>query len=138
MPGNFSSKRADHGELPLKHPQIDKLLDRIHFVKNYKSELYNLVALPKSKSETCIADAMRLSCNLAYMIAQCMPTNKNKDCTFKDFKKAGKASFEHRWNNHKHCGLWYQARSWMEEEKVEGKGKYQDKVKMKKSTIING
>ncbi len=59
------------------------------------------MALSKSKRETCKADAMRLSRNLAYMIAQCTPTSDNKDCTFEDFDKAGKASFEHHWNNHK-------------------------------------
>jgi hypothetical protein len=97
-----------------KRYEIDKLLDPIHFGKNYKSKLYNLMALSKSKSEICKADAMRLSHNLAYMIAQCTPTSKNTDCTFKDFKTAGKASFEHHWNNHKHCSLWCQAKSWME------------------------
>jgi hypothetical protein len=61
------------------------------------------------------------------MICQRKPTRNNKDCTFKDFQKAGEASFEHHWNNHEHCGSWCQAKSWMEEEKVTGKGKYRDK-----------
>jgi hypothetical protein len=64
---------------------------------------------------------------LRYMIGQHKPTRDNKDCTFEDFKKAGEASFEHHWNNHEHCGLWCQAKSWTEEEKVKGKRKYRDK-----------
>jgi hypothetical protein len=123
-PGHVGSKKTDNRELPLEHPEIDKLSDPIHHVKNCKSELYNLVTLAKSKSETCKADAMRLSRNLAYMIAPCIPTSHNKNCTFEDTEKAGEASFEHHWKNHKHCGLWCQAKSWTEEEKVKGKGKY--------------
>jgi hypothetical protein len=61
------------------------------------------------------------------MIGQHKPTRDNKDCTFEDFQRAGEASFEHHWNNHGHCGLWCQAKSWTEEEKVKGKRKYQDK-----------
>jgi hypothetical protein len=81
-PGHLGLKKTDDGELPLEYPEIDKLLDPIHYVKNYKSKLYNLVALAKSKSETCKADTMRLSRNLAYMIAQCTPNGDNKGCTF--------------------------------------------------------
>ncbi len=106
---------------------MDTNLDPIHNVKNYKGEIYIQVALPKSKSEICKADAMRLSRNLAYMIAPCIPTSHNKNCTFEDTEKAGEASFEHHWKNHEHCGLWCQAKSWTEEEKVKGKGKYRDK-----------
>jgi hypothetical protein len=58
---------------------------------------------------------------------QYAPTRYNKDCTFEDFVKAGEASFKHHWNNHEHCGSWCQAKSWTEEEKVKGKGKYQNK-----------
>jgi hypothetical protein len=67
---NLGKKKEDHGELPMDLPAIDKLLDPIQFIKTYKSKLYNLVTLAKSKSKTCKADAMRLSMNLAYMIAQ--------------------------------------------------------------------
>jgi hypothetical protein len=157
-PGHLGAKKTDSRELPLEDPEIEKYSDRIHYVKNYKSELYIQVALPKSKSETCKADGMRLSRNLSYMLGQCTPTRDNKDCTFDDlvkageasfghhwnnhctpardnkdcifddFVKAGEASFEHQYNNHEHCGcLWCQAKSWTEEEKVKGKGKYRDK-----------
>ena len=105
----------------MSHPPIEKLSDPIHFIKNYKSELYNLVALAKSKSATCKADAMRLSRNLAYMIAQHTPGRENKNCTFDKFETAAKASFEHHWNNHEHCGLWCQAKSWTTEEKTKSK-----------------
>jgi hypothetical protein len=86
------TSKAEHWELPLAHPEIEKLSDPIHYVKNYKSKLYNLVALAKSNSETCNAEAMRLSQNLAYMIAQCTPMSDSKDCTFKAFEKAGEAT----------------------------------------------
>jgi hypothetical protein len=63
--GTLGAKKGAHGELPIDHPVIEKLSDPIHYVKNYKSELYNLVMISKGKSETCKADAMRLSQNLA-------------------------------------------------------------------------
>ena len=50
--GNLGPKKDDHGELPIDHPTIEKLSDPIHFIKNYKSELWSLVALSKSKSNT--------------------------------------------------------------------------------------
>jgi hypothetical protein len=100
------------------HPEIEKLSDPI------QSEMHNLVDLPKSKGETCKADAMRLSCNLAYMIAQCTTSiSVNMDCTFEAYEKAGKASFEYHWNIHTHCGLWCQTKPWTEEEKLKGKEK---------------
>jgi hypothetical protein len=123
-PGRLGSKKNDMGELPLEHPEIVKHSDVNHFTKNYKGELFLQVAMPKSNSKTCKADAMRLSRNLSYMINQCKPTRYNKDCTFEDFQIAGEASFEHHWNKHKHCGFWRQAKLWTEEEKVKGKGKY--------------
>jgi hypothetical protein len=90
----------------LTRSRLTNLSDPIHYVKNYKSDLYNLVALGKSKSESCNADAMRLSCSLAYMTARCTSSSENKDCTFEDFEKAVEASFEHHWNkNHKQT-LW--------------------------------
>ncbi len=101
--GRLGAKKPDHGELPLDHPFITKLSDPIHYVKNYKSELYQLVNLAKGKSETCKADAMRLSLNLAYMIAQQSPGMGKEDNTFEKFQNAGEASFEHHWNNHGHC-----------------------------------
>jgi hypothetical protein len=45
---------------------------------------------------------MRLSRNLAYMIAQHTPRFDKVDCTVKKFETAGEASFEHHWNNHEH------------------------------------
>jgi hypothetical protein len=126
-PRRLGLKKNYKGELPIEHPEIVKHSDVTYFTKNYKGELFLQVAMHKSKSETCKADAMKLSQNLWYMIGQCKPTRDNKDCTFEDFQKAGEASFEHHWNNHEHCGLWCQAKSWTEEEKVKGKGKYQDK-----------
>jgi hypothetical protein len=68
--GNLGGKRPDSGVLPLEHPYIIKHSDPIHYIKNYKGEIYIQVYLPKSKSETCKADAMRLSRNLSYMIKQ--------------------------------------------------------------------
>ena len=91
--------------------------------------------MPKSKSETCKADAMRLSRNLRYMIGQHKPTGDNKDCTFEDFKKAGEASFEHHWNNHEHCGEWCQAISWTAQEKKEKKANFRDKDKNPKEYV---
>jgi hypothetical protein len=131
-PRTLGSKQPDNGKLPLDHPPIEKLSGPIHYVKNYKSELYKLVDLLKKKSETCKADAMRLSCNLAYKIPQHTPSLGKEDCTFKKFKTAGEASFEHHWNNHKHCGEWCQAKTWTEEEKIQNKGKFRDKIKNKK------
>jgi hypothetical protein len=61
-------------------------------IRANSSKLYNLVALAKSNSETCNADAMRLSQYLAFMIAQCTPMSDSKDCTFKAFEKAGEAT----------------------------------------------
>jgi hypothetical protein len=125
-PGTLGRLKGDHGVLPLDHPAIKKLSDPIHYIKNYKSELYNLVKMPKSKSETCKADAMRLSRNMAYMCAQNIPGTP--DSTFEKFEIAGEASFEHHWNNHEFCGPWCQAKSWTEEEKLKKKNKYRDKV----------
>jgi hypothetical protein len=131
--GNLGSKKDDHGELPIEHPTIDLLSDPIHYVKSYKSELYNLVTLSKKKSETCKADATRLSRNFAYMIAQHTPgSGLEEDCTFDKFCCAGKASFEHHWNNHQFCGDWCQAKRWNKEQKEELKHKYRDKVRNKK------
>jgi hypothetical protein len=130
--GNLGAKKSDHGELPLDHPPIQKLSDPIHFVKNYKSEIYKLVVMGDSKSETCKADAMRLSRNLAYMLAQNSPQNGKEDCTFEKFMLAGEASFEHHWNNHVHCGEWCQAIAWTDEEKEEKKGKFRDKERNSK------
>jgi hypothetical protein len=50
--------------------------------------------LSKGKSKTCKADAMRLSRNLAYMLAQFKPGNEN--CTFEQFCIAAQAAFEKR------------------------------------------
>jgi hypothetical protein len=61
------------------------------------------------------------------MCAQHAPGNE--DCTFEKFKIAGKASFEHHWNNHQFCGAWCQAKGWNEEEKKKYKHKYRDKVR---------
>jgi hypothetical protein len=95
---------------------IDKLLDPIHFVKNYKSELYTLVALAKKNSETCKGDAVRLSRNLSYTMAQYAPTQgTDPHYTFDNFVNAGKASFEHHWNNHQYCGDWCKPKKWTEE-----------------------
>jgi hypothetical protein len=104
-PGGLGSKKNDKGELLIEHPVIVKYSDISHFTKNYQGELFIQVAMSKSKSETCKANATRLSQNLRYMIGQHKPTRDNKDCTFKDFKKAAEASFKHHWNNHGHCGL---------------------------------
>jgi hypothetical protein len=101
--GKLGKIEPDLGELPLDHLFITKHFDPIHYVKNYKGGLFVLVYLPKGKSETCKADALPLSRNLAYMLKQQMA---NDDCAFKDFMKAGEASFEHHWNNHEHCGEW--------------------------------
>jgi hypothetical protein len=107
-----------------------KLSDPIHYVKNYKGELYTQVNMPKKKNETCKADAMRLSHNLAYMLAQHTPSKDG--CTFEKFETAGEASFEHHWNNHEHCGEWCQTKKWTEEEKIQKKGKFRDKIKNKR------
>jgi hypothetical protein len=65
--GNLGKIKPDLGELPLDHPFITKHSDPIYHVKNYKGELFVLVFLPKGKSETCTAVALRLSWNLAYI-----------------------------------------------------------------------
>jgi hypothetical protein len=80
--GNLGGKRPDSGVLPLEHPYITKNSDPNHYVKNYKSEQYQLVHLPKLKSETCKADAMQLSWNLSYMMKQQRLGRGNKNCTF--------------------------------------------------------
>jgi hypothetical protein len=131
-PGTLGSKKPDNGELPLDHPPIKKLSDPIHYVKNYNSELYKLVYLLKKKSLTCKADTMRLSCDLAYTVAQHTPGFGKEDCTFKKFETADEASFEHGWDNHEHCGKWCQAKTRTEEEKIQKKGKFRDKIKNKK------
>jgi hypothetical protein len=130
--GNLGKIKPDLGELPLDHPFITKHSDPIHYVKNYKGELFVLVYLPKGKSETCKADALRLSPNLAYMLKQQIAKD---DCTFEDFMKAGEASFKHHWNNDEHCGEWCQAISWTAEEKEEKKGKFRDKEKNPKEYV---
>jgi hypothetical protein len=88
-PGCLGSKKNDKGELSIQHPVMVKYSDINHFTKNYQGELFIQDAMPKSKSETCKADAMRLSRNLRYIIGQHKPTRDTKDCTFEDFKKAG-------------------------------------------------
>ena len=77
--GNLGTKKPDNGELPMDYPDIEKLADPIHFVKNYKSALWKLVELGKGKSETCKADhALRLSRNMAYMLVQHIPNSDGK------------------------------------------------------------
>ena len=48
--GNLGRMKPDKGELPLDHPFITKHSDLIHYVKNYKGELFVLVYLTKRKS----------------------------------------------------------------------------------------
>jgi hypothetical protein len=81
-PGPLGPKQPDNRELSLDHLPMEKLSNPIHYIKNYKGELYKLVDLLKMESETCKADAMRLSRNLAYMIAQNTPGFGKEDCTF--------------------------------------------------------
>jgi hypothetical protein len=102
VPGRLGSKKDDHGLLSIAHPVIEKLSDPIHYFKNYKSEQYVLVNAPKKKSLTCKVDVIRLSRNLAYMLAQYKQGTEN--CTFKKFQRAAKASFQHHWNHHQFCG----------------------------------
>jgi hypothetical protein len=125
--GCLGTKKGDHGELPLEHPPVEKLSDPIHFVKNYKTALWDLAEMSMLKSETCKVDAVRLSRNMAYMLAQKAPSEKNGDISFEDFCKAGDASFEHHWNNHEFCGDWCAAKSYTEEEKQKFKNKYRNK-----------
>jgi hypothetical protein len=80
-------RKDDFSLLPLDHPEIKKLS-----VKNYKTELYLLVKLAKSNSQTCKADVLCLSRDLAYMLAQHQPDQPG--ATFESFEKAGLASFE--------------------------------------------
>jgi hypothetical protein len=91
--GNLGKVKPDLGELPLDHPFITKYSDPIHYAKNYKGELFMLVYLPKGKSETCKADALRLSRNLAYMLKQQIAKD---DCTFEDFMKADEDTSFHQ------------------------------------------
>jgi hypothetical protein len=112
----LGSKKTDHGELSLDNPAIDKLSDPIHYLKNYKSELYLLVNAPTKISERCKANVMRLSRgNPAYMCSQHKPGSP--DSTFNFFEVAGKASFEHYWNNHQFCGDWCQAKLWNKDQR---------------------
>jgi hypothetical protein len=90
--------------------------------------LYVWVNASKAKSQTCKADAMRLSRNLAYMLAQYKRGTEH--CTFEKFQKAVKASFQHHWNDHQFCSSWCQgAKDWTEEEKEKNKNKFRDKEK---------
>jgi polyhydroxyalkanoate synthesis regulator phasin len=135
IPGRLGPKKDDHGELPLDHPEIEKLADPIHYVKSYKSNLYVLVSASKTKSQTCKADAMRLSRNLAYMLAQYKRGTEN--CTFEKFEIAAKASFEHHWNDHQYCGSWCQAKNWSAEEKEKTRTDTETKNSIKKNTCSN-
>ena len=123
--GNLGSKKDDFGMLPLLHPEIEKQSDPGHYVKNYQGELYVWVHAAKGKSQTCKADAMRLSRNLSYMLKQYQ--RGTEKCTFEKFETAAKASFEHHWNNHEFCGSWCQAKDWNGEEKEKHKNKYRNK-----------
>jgi hypothetical protein len=86
------SKKHDHAVLPLDQSEIEKLLDLIHYVKNYKSKLNVLVNAPKATSETHKVDEIRLSRNLTYMCAQMTP--ETEGCTFETFQITGRASFD--------------------------------------------
>ncbi len=123
--GRLGSKKDDHGMLPLKHPELDKLSDPGHFVKNYKGELYVWVGAAKAKNQTCKANSMRLSRNLSYMLEQYKRGTAN--CTFEKFERAAKASFKHHWNDHQFCGSWCKAKDWNEMEKDKFKNKYRNK-----------
>ena len=127
--GCLGAKKSDLWVLPLEHPKMDHLSDPLHYVKSYKTELYTLAYSKKAHSETCKADAMRLSRNLAYMVAECTPGTGQGELTFEKFQKAGEASFEHHWNNHLHCGSWCQPKKWSAEEREKNKHKYRDKLK---------
>jgi hypothetical protein len=106
--GRLGAKKDDNGILPMVHPAIEKFSDPIQYVKTYKSKFYVWVNASKAKSQTCKADAMRLSQNLAYMLAQYKRGTEH--CTFEEFQKAAKASFQHHWNDHQFCGSWCQAK----------------------------
>ena len=80
----------------------------------------------KGLSDTHQADAMRLSRNLTYRMAQ--KTRGMPDSTFEKFVTAGKASIKHHWHNHKHCGSWCQAKAWTTNEAIKKIGKYRNKV----------
>jgi hypothetical protein len=70
------------------------------------------IALVSAESETCKVEALRLSRNLAYMVAQHTPGLGTGELTFKKYEKAGEVRFEHHWNNHEHCSSWCHAKSW--------------------------
>jgi hypothetical protein len=124
--GSLGPKKDDHGMLPFDNPAIEKLSDRIHYGKNYKSELYAWVNASKAKSQTCKMDAMRLSWNFAYMLAHYKCGTKN--CTFEKLPRP--ASNTTGWNDHQLCGSWWcQAKDWIEEEKEKFKSKFRDKEK---------
>jgi hypothetical protein len=123
--GRVGSKKDDHGMLPLEHPEPDKLSEPGHFVKNYNGELYVWAGAAKAKSQTCKANAMRLSRNLSYMLEQYKRGTAN--CTFEKFERAAKASFKHHWNDHQFCGSWCKAKDWNEMEKDKFKNKYRNK-----------
>jgi hypothetical protein len=80
--GRPGAKKDNHGLLLLAHPTIEKLSNQIHYVKNYKSKLYVCINAMKLKSLTCRANAMQLSRNLAYMLAQYKQGREN--CKFKE------------------------------------------------------
>jgi hypothetical protein len=75
----------------LNTPEIDKLSDRIQYIKKYKTELNNLVKAAKGTSETCKADAMQLSRNLKYMVAQQTPSSGTGELTIEKNQKAREA-----------------------------------------------
>jgi hypothetical protein len=114
-------KLEDHGKLPFDHPAINKLSEPIHYIKNSKNELYNIVKVGKSKSETCKADAMRLSRNLAYMIAQhTLCILEMKTVPYKSSKLLQRQVLNITGiTTNGHIGLWCQVKSWMEEEKIQ-------------------
>jgi hypothetical protein len=119
--GRLGSKKDNNGMMPLEHPEPDKLSDPGYFVKKYNGELYVWVGAAKAKSQTCKADAMRLSPNLSFMLEQYKCGTAN--CTFEKFERAVKASFQHHWNEHQLCGSWFQAKDWNEMEKAKFKNK---------------
>jgi hypothetical protein len=47
--GHLGLKKTEDGELPLEHPEIDKLLGPIHYVKNYKANSITLYLWPNPK-----------------------------------------------------------------------------------------
>jgi hypothetical protein len=94
------AKKANTGQLPLTHPQWQKLADHNHRLRCLAGMLYKLAKASLDKSLVTNADAERLKRNSCYAV------HEYKTYDFETFKRMVWAVLYHHFGIHDTCGPW--------------------------------